>query len=50
MAGELVTLGPQRLAGGLHHQDPLAQPAHRLALPASPPTLHRCHRGANHTP
>jgi hypothetical protein len=49
LAGELVALSPQRLALGLHHHDPLTQPAHRLELPASPPTLHRCHRGANHT-
>jgi len=50
LAGELVALGPHRLALDLHHHKPLAQPAHRLALPASPPTLHRSHRGANHTP
>lgn len=55
LTSELVTFGPHRLAGGclavgLGSHDPSVQPARRLALSASPPTLHRFHRGANHTP
>ena len=44
LAGQLVALGPQRLALGLYYHDPLTQPARRLALAASPLILHRCHR------
>jgi len=45
-----VTLDPHRLALGLHHRDPLAQPGHGLALLVGAPALRPCHRGANHTP
>jgi hypothetical protein len=50
LTSEPVALGHHRLAPGLHHHDPLAQPRHRLAPLASSPTRRRCHRGANHTP
>jgi hypothetical protein len=50
LTGKPVALGRHRLAPGLHHHDPLAQPAHRLTPMASSPTRRPCHRGPNHTP